>query len=322
VDAPGGNAVDPIPGTARWQTPIYFPSSPLRAIHAKVPGARVEYNDGTDRDGAAKLAGTADVAIVFVTQYMSEGRDAETLSLPDQQDELVSAIARANSHTVVILETGGPVSVPWINEVQSVLAAWYPGIGGAEAIANILFGSVNPSGRLPITFPKSESDLPSPVIQGASVKRGEPFDVHFVEGSAVGYRWFAAKKKQPLFAFGHGLSYTSFKYADLNLDGPNRRISFTVTNTGQRAGADVAQVYARLPRDASENFERLLSWQKVQLAPGESKRIQITLEQRYLSIFNTRKKAWELKRGRYQISVGPSSAEKPLSATVSLSAGK
>jgi beta-glucosidase len=322
VDAPGGNAIDPIPGSARWQTPVYFPSSPLRAIRAKVPGARVEYDDGADRDRAAKLAATADIAIVFTTQYMSEARDAKTLSLPDQQDELVSAIARANAHTVVILETGGPVSMPWINEVQSVLAAWYPGIGGAEAIANILFGSVNPSGRLPITFPKSESDLPSPVIQGAGVKQGEPFDVRFVEGSAVGYRWFAAKKKQPLFAFGHGLSYTSFKYADLNVDGPNRRIGFTVTNTGQRAGADVAQVYARLPRDAGETFERLVAWQKVQLAPGESKQIELTLEQRYLSIFNTRQKAWELKKGRYQISVGPSSVEKPLSATISLTAVK
>jgi beta-glucosidase len=320
VDAPGGNAIDPKPGSAGWLAPVWFPSSPLKALRAEVPAARVEYRDGKDLDAAAKLAAASDVALVFVNQYMSEERDAATLSLPDGQDALVSAVARANPRTIVVLETGGPVSMPWLGEVAGVLAAWYPGIGGAEAIANILFGDVNPSGHLPITFARSEADLPSPTIQGISLPKQQPFDVRLVEGRAVGYRWFIEKKKQPLFAFGHGLSYTRFDYSDLALNPAKREVAFTITNTGERAGADVAQVYARLPRSAEESFDRLVAWRRVQLAPGESTRVTLVLETRNLSIFNERKNAWELKDGTYTISVGHSSLDKALSATTKLTA--
>jgi beta-glucosidase len=320
VDAPGGNAIDPKPGSAGWKVPVWFPSSPLKAIRAKVPGARVEYRDGTDREAASKLAGASDVAIVFVNQYMTEEQDAPTLSLPDGQDALVSAVARANPRTIVVLETGGPISMPWIGEVAGVLAAWYPGIGGAEAIANILFGDINPSGHLPITFAKSEADLPSPAIQGLGLAKEQSFDVRLVEGRAVGYRWFIERKKQPLFAFGHGLSYTRFSYSDLALDPAKREVAFTITNKGERAGADVAQVYARLPRSAEEAFDRLVAWRRVQLAPGESTRVTLVVEPRNLSIFNERKNAWELKRGTYSISVGHSSVEKALSGTMNLAA--
>jgi beta-glucosidase len=196
-----------------------------------------------------------------------------------------------------------------------VVAAWYPGIGGAEALANILFGTVNPSGHLPITFARSEADLPSPAIQGTKDK---PFDLHLAEGTAVGYRWFTAKRKQPLFAFGHGLSYTTFNYSNLALDGAKRQVAFTVTNTGPRAGTDVPQVYARLPRSAGEAFDRLVAWQRVQLAPGESKQVTLTLEPRFLSIFDARKDAWELKPGTYTISVGRSSVDKALSGAMPL----
>lgn len=318
VDAPGGNAIDPKPGTAAWQMPVYFPSSPLKAIRAKAPRARVDYHDGTDRSAAATFAGAADVAIVFVNQYMSEGRDAASLALPDGQDELVRAVARANPRTVVVLETGGPITMPWIDDVQGVLAAWYPGIGGAEALANILFGSINPSGRLPITFARSEADLPSPLIQGMRSAADQPFDVKLVEGRAVGYRWYAAKKKTPLFAFGHGLSYTDFQYSALELDAGRRQVAFTVTNSGQRAGTDVAQVYVQLPASTGESFERLVAWERVTLAPGESKRMSAVLEPRYLSIFDARRNRWELKAGPYRVSVGRSSADKPLSATMRL----
>jgi beta-glucosidase len=323
VDAPGGSAIDQKPGPAGWQVPVWFPSSPLKAIRAKAPGARVEYHDGVDRAAAARVAANADVAIVFVNQYMTEGHDAPTLSLPDGQDELVNAVAHANPRTIVVLETGGPVSMPWINDVQGVLAAWYPGIGGAEALANILFGSVNPSGHLPITFARSEADLPSPTIQGtketADPKAERPFDVHLVEGTALGYRWFAAQRKQPLFAFGHGLSYTTFDYSKLELDARKREVAFTVTNTGQRPGADVAQVYARLPKSAGEAFERLVAWERVRLAPGESKRVTLTVESRFLSIFDVRTDAWQLKPGTYTFAVGHSSVDKPLSGTTVLS---
>ncbi|HEU4623794.1 MAG TPA: glycoside hydrolase family 3 C-terminal domain-containing protein [Steroidobacteraceae bacterium] len=326
VDAPGGNAIDPKPGTAKWQVPVWFPSSPLKAIRAKAPNAHVEYHDGADHAAAAQVAAAADVAIVFVNQYMTEDYDAPTLSLPEGQDELVKAVAHANPRTIVVLETGGPVSMPWIDDVQSVLAAWYPGIGGAEALASIIFGTVNPSGHLPITFARSEADLPSPAIQGTSEtadrKALRQFDLHLVEGTAVGYRWFTAKKKQPLFAFGHGLSYTTFAYSDLALDASRREVAFTVTNTGQRAGADVPQVYARLPRSSGEAFDRLVAWQRVQLAPGESKRVTLALEPRYLSVFDARKDGWELKRGTYAISVGHSAIDKSLSGTMRLQAAR
>jgi beta-glucosidase len=322
VDAPGGNAIDPKPGTSKWQVPVWFPSSPLKAIRAKAPEARVEYHDGVDVAAAAKVASTADVAIVFVNQYMTEDYDAPTLSLPNGQDALVKAVAHANARTIVVLETGGPVSMPWIDDVQGVLAAWYPGIGGAEALANILFGAVNPSGHLPITFARSEADLPSPQIQGtketADRKAERPFDLHLVEGTAVGYRWFTTKQKQPLFAFGYGLSYTTFNYSNLALDGAKREVAFTVTNTGQRAGADVAQVYARLPKSAGEPYDRLVAWQRVQLAPGESKRVTLTIEPRFLSVFDARKDAWELKPGSYSISVGRSAIDKQLSGAMPL----
>ena len=182
---------------------------------------------------------------------------------------------------------------------------------------------MNPSGHLPITFARSEADLPSPAIQGtketADPKAERPFDVQLVEGTAVGYRWFTAKRKQPLFAFGHGLSYTTFSYSALKLDGGKRQVAFTVTNTGQRAGADVAQVYARLPKSAGEAFERLVAWERVQLAPGESKRVTLTLEPRYLSVFDVRADAWKLNPGTYAVAVGHSSVDKPLSGTLVLS---
>ncbi|GAC1702920.1 MAG: glycoside hydrolase family 3 C-terminal domain-containing protein [Candidatus Acidiferrum sp.] len=324
VDAPGGNAIDPKPGPSEWRKPVYFPSAPLKYIRAKVPGAKVEYNDGANSAEAAKLAKASQVAIVFVNQFMSEGGDAATLSLPNKQDDLVSAVAAANPHTIVVLETGGPVSMPWIEQVKSALAAWYPGIGGAQAISNILFGDVNPSGKLPITFPKTEADLPHPQVPGLDKQRApadeeleihKPFDVNYTEGAKVGYKWFEAEKKVPLFPFGHGLSYTSYVYSNLKVDSEHRSASFTVKNTGSRGGLEVAEVYAVLPGSAEEPFKRLVGWEKVQLAAGESKNVTVTLNPLCLSIFNAEKDKWELLPGEYRILAGPSSADTPLSAT-------
>ena len=159
VDAAGGN---PVPGRGG----VYQPSAPLKAIREKAPKAKVDYDAGTDPAAAAKLAASAEVAIVFVNQHTTEGRDVNSLSLPDNQDELVAKVAAANPHTIVVLETGGPITMPWIDKVSGVLEVWYPGIRGGEATANILFGAVNPSGKLPVTFPKSEADLPQPVLPG------------------------------------------------------------------------------------------------------------------------------------------------------------
>lgn len=319
VDAPGGNAIDHKPGTAVWQEPIYFPSSPLKYIRKKAPGAKVEYNDGSDPTAAAAFAKSSDVAIVFVTQYMTEDRDLPTLALPDNQDALVRAVAAANPHTIVVLETGSTVSMPWLADVKGVLAAWYPGIGGAQAISNILFGDVNPSAKLPISFAKTDADLPHPQIAGMDLLAKvhgplPPFDVNYTEEAKVGYKWFEAEKKEPLFPFGFGLSYTAFRYSGLKVDEQQRQVTFSVKNTGKRAGDEIAQVYVQLPAAAGEAYKRLAAWERVQLAPGESKTVTLALNPLYLSIFDEGKNAFSLLPGEYRILTGPSSAETPLSA--------
>ncbi|HEV2348692.1 MAG TPA: glycoside hydrolase family 3 C-terminal domain-containing protein [Terriglobia bacterium] len=336
VDPPGGNAAPPpgLPSWARaWQMPIYYPSSPLKAIQAKVPQARVEFNDGKDPAAAAALAKESELAIVFVNQPLSEGRDAPSLSLPDNQDALFSAVAAANPHTIVVLETGGPVSMPWIDHVDAAIEAWYPGIRGAQALANILFGNVNPSAKLPITFAKSDADLPHltvfeqppmpPPPPGEPPRRfrfnTNPFDITYNEGLKVGYKWFDAEKKEPLFPFGFGLSYTSFAYSGLEASaGEGMRVNFTVKNTGERAGAEIAQVYAGLPSGTHEPPRRLVGWQRVELAAGESKTVTVSVEPLFLSVFNVEKDGWELVPGDYQVWVGGSSRNTPLHATVKL----
>lgn len=324
VDSPGGNAINPKQGAAEWQQPVYFPSAPLKYIREKAPNAKVTYNDGNDPASAAALAKSSDLAIVFVNQYMTEDRDAATLSLPDNQDALVQAVAAANPCTIVVLETGGPVSMPWASNVKGILETWYPGIAGAQAISNILFGEVNPSGKLPITFAKSDADLPHPQVPGmdllwqarAAHQQLPSFDVPYTEGLKVGYKWFEAEKKEPLFPFGFGLSYTTYTYSGLKLDENQRCVMFTVKNTGTRAGAEIAEVYAELPSAAGEPFQRLVAWERVQLAPGESKSISLPLKPLYLSIFNEAKNDWQLLPGGYKIHVGPSSADTPLTATL------
>jgi beta-glucosidase len=321
VDAPGGNAISPKPGPSRWTEVIYFPSAPLKYIREKVPAAKVEYNDGTDPAAAANLARSADVALVFVNQPMRESIDSPTLSLPDHQDALVSAVAAANPRCIVVLETGGPVSMPWVDKVKAIVEAWYPGIAGGQAIANILFGDVNPSARLPITFARTEADLPHPQVPGLEDGNPKPqkFDVDYTEGVKVGYKWFEAENKTPLFPFGHGLSYTSFAYTALKVGAATRKVTFEVRNTGRRPGVEVAQVYAVLPASTGENFKRLVGWQRVALAPGESKTVDLTLDPLYLSIFDTDRNSWQLPPGQYKIFVGSSSADTSLTGTLELS---
>ncbi|HUI81052.1 MAG TPA: glycoside hydrolase family 3 C-terminal domain-containing protein [Bryobacteraceae bacterium] len=327
VDAPGGNAVPPaptdseiIPGLGRGAT--WYPSAPLKAIRARASKAKVDYDSGTDPASAARLAKSADVAIVFVNQPASEGRDLPSLSLPGGEDALVAAVSAANAHTIVMLETGGPVTMPWIDGVSAAVQAWFPGIRGAEAIARILFGDVNPSAKLPVSFAKSEADLPHPKISGIDLApkvvngrtQWPPFEVDYTEGLKVGYKWFDAEDKQPLFAFGHGLSYTSFEYSGLKVTG--KEVVFTLKNTGKRAGAEIAQVYVSLPPAAKEPPRRLVAWDKVQLAPGESKTVTCKLDPQFLSIFNVDKNDWELLAGDYRVFVGGSSRSAPLTGTV------
>src|SRR5256884_417517 len=214
----GGSAqVDPPGhGATKWKEHVWFPSSPLKAIARKTPGATVEFDSGADPAYAAALAKRSDVAIVFAYQWTSEDMDLPNLSLPENQDAMIEQVAAANPQTIVVLETGTAVTMPWLNAVRGVLEAWYTGSQGADAVANILFGEVNPTAKLPMTFPRSEADLPHPQLatpppeERGRRRSGEAkptFEVHYDEGLKVGYKWYDAANKPVLFPFGFGLSY-------------------------------------------------------------------------------------------------------------------
>ena len=281
-------AVNPCPPC--WARVIWDPSSPLQAIRAKAPQATVQFDDGTDSARAAAVAASSQVAIVFVSQWESEGMDVPSLNftdllnaIPVNQDALVAAVAAANPHTIVVLENGGPKVMPWLNNVSAVLEAWYPGQRGAEAIANLLFGTVNPSGKLPLTFPASVADLPRPVI--ATPSNGTtPFALEYREGLGVGYKWYDTRGLTPLFPFGFGLSCTTFAFSnralvdDLLSFHPNFRVTFDLRNTGTVAGAEVAQVYLGLPASTGEPPRRLVGWQKVFLEPGALQHVTIEVD--------------------------------------------
>ncbi|HUV97090.1 MAG TPA: glycoside hydrolase family 3 C-terminal domain-containing protein [Acidobacteriaceae bacterium] len=314
----GGNAIPQHPQT--WTSPLWDPSSPLAAIRVQASHAKVSYDEGIDPAAAAEIAKSADVAIVFVQQHTHEDADLSTLELPDHQDDLVRVVAAANPRTIVVGETGGPFLMPWIDQVDAVLEAWYPGIRGGPAIAAVLFGVVNPSGKLPITFPKSDADLPHPTLVGPPkpTDKDHPpfFDVSYSEGLKVGYKWYDAEKKQPLFPFGFGLSYTSFSYSQLRIvpngTADNVRVTFVVKNTGHRAGAEIAEVYLTLPRSAGEPPIRLVGWRKIKLQPGQRDFVTLTVPPRMLAIFNVQKHVWQVLPGRYWISVGSSSRNLPM----------
>ncbi len=296
---------------------VFDPSSPLRAIAAQAPAAHIAFVAGDDRDAAARAA---DVAIVFATQWEMEGRDSATLSLPGDQDRLIAAVAAANPRTVVVLETGDPVTMPWRNRVGAILEAWYPGARGGPAIANILFGAVDPSGRLPQTFPASADQLPRPEIPGRHIPWNTTFTVDYSEGASVGYKWFDARHLTPLYPFGFGLSYTHFRYGDLRLAGGKTiTATFTVTNEGKRSGADVPQLYATIP-GAKGNATRLVGWSKVALAPGESRRIRIAVDPRLLAQLDDRHQHWDIKPGAYRLDLGASSLDLRLAATALVAA--
>jgi len=335
VDPIGGNAIKPAGhGATHWMEEIWFPSSPLKAIQARAPHATVKYDEGTEPAAAAAAAKGADVAIVFAYMWASEGMDLKSLSLPHNQDAIISAVAEANPHTIVVLETGNPVTMPWVDKTAAILEAWFAGSDGASAVGNILFGTVNPSGKLPNTFPKSEADLPHPTItmpppassgfDGAATPEKwaaglPPFEMTYDEGVKVGYKWYDAENKKPLFPFGFGLSYTTYRYSGLQVTpGEKTKVTFTVTNTGSRAGTEIAEVYAGLPAAAQEPPKRLVGFTRVKLNPGEKKNVTVEIEPKYLSIFDEQKDDWSLLPGDYSIMVGGSSDSLPLKGTVNL----
>jgi len=276
--------------------------------------ATVQEDDGKDIDQAVALAKTADTVILMLGDRQTEGRD-HPITLGGNQDALAAAVLTANPHTVVVLKTGGPILMPWLAQAPAVLEAWYPGEEDGDVVASVLFGQVNPSGKLPITFPKSGADLPQ---QSPDQYPGVDGVVHYSEGLLVGYRWYDAKNIEPLFPFGYGLSYTTFGYKDLKVSRPARdrsvTVKFTVTNTGDVAGAEVAQLYLSLPStpDAPQPPRVLKGFRRVELAPGKSAHVTLTLDARALSYWSIAAHDWKIAPGKYIISVGSSSRELPL----------
>jgi beta-glucosidase len=266
---------------------------------------------------AVRTAKHAHVAVVFANDVTGEGMDRTSLGLPGDQDKLISAVAKANPRTVVVLHTASAVLMPWRNKVAGIIEAWYPGQQSGAAIAKTLWGDVDPSGRLPMTFPASDSQ--GPTANNPSRFPGIGNVVQFSEGLFVGYRWFDRYRKRSLFAFGYGLSYTHFKLGDLNVKKRGRGrygVSVRVRNTGRRAGAEVVQLYVGFPPKTGEPPRQLKAFGKVRLAPGETRSVQLNLNGSSFRYFNEATNSWKTRGGTYRIYVGTSSRNLPLRARV------
>ena len=320
VPVGGASAVIPVGGEgvlAPFRKMVYAPSSPLKAIRAASPTAEVKFDDGRYVSSATALAKWADVVIVFANQWSIEDSDLPDLTLPDGQDALVAAVTAANPKTIVVLQTGGPIAMPWLPQAAAVLEAWYPGQRGGEAIANVLFGRVNPSGRLPITFPKDIAQNPRPELPGVGLPRKQQFDVNYVEGSKVGYRWFVDRKLEPLFPFGYGLSYTNFDYANLRIKGGKvMRVSFDVRNTGKVAGMAAPQLYLVSAAGSAET--RLLGFDKIALDAGQKRHVTLKVDPRLLADYDEAGHGWRIRQGDYIVKVGGSSQGSGLQANTTM----
>jgi beta-glucosidase len=309
-------------GSAKVRPPYVI--SPLTGIADRAgSAAAVTSYSGTDPTQAAATARSAQVAIVFASYSEAEGNDLANISLPNGQDTMIEAVAAANPNTIVVLNTGGPVLMPWLGQVKAVLEAWYPGQEDGAAIASVLFGDTDPSGHLTETFPSSLSDMPT-----ASPSRfpGVDGQVHYSEGLDVGYRWYDAHHVTPLFPFGYGLSYTTFRFSHLTVtpkpvvnkgSGPETtvgqgatvaHVAAQITNTGSVSGSDVVQLYVGDPAGAGEPPRQLEGFRRVTLAPHASRTVTFAVTGHELSYFNTNANGWALPEGRFSIYVGDSSA--------------
>ncbi|GAA0471332.1 glycosyl hydrolase [Paractinoplanes deccanensis] len=297
---------------------LVSPESALRDRAARA-GASVTFDNGSDIAAAAAAAARSDVAIVFGYARMGEFNDLTDLRLQGNGDALISAVAAANPRTVVVLQTGSAVEMPWLSRVPAVLENWYGGEQMGPAIASLLFGDTSPSGKLPMTFPRSLADTPTAgsaarypgVVDASGIRQ-----VDYSEGLKVGYRWYQSEGIEPLFPFGHGLSYTTFAYSSPRVSGDGRRsltISFDLKNTGKRTGTEVAQAYVTLPAATGEPPSRLVGWQRVTLAPGQRRTIEITLTRsdlaglHLLEYWDPARAKWATARGVYGAGVGGSS---------------
>ena len=282
---------------------MWLGSSPMKALQTSMPNTTFSYDAGYDRDQATALAAHADAVVVFATRWQMEGCDAGSLDLPQGQNELIQAVAKANHNIIVVLETGNPVAMPWLSDVKAVLEAWYPGQEGGPAIADILTGAVNPSGHLPITFPADLGQTPHPTLAGLGLPEPTPISVRYSEGADVGYRWMSARGLKPLFPFGYGLSYTRFAMDSLTLtQGGGISAHVKLRNTGDRAGAAVPQVY--LVSAAGRAVTRLVGFGRVLLQPGEAQTIDLSIDPRLLAHWNQRAHGWRIDAGHYEFVSG------------------
>jgi beta-glucosidase len=320
ISGTGSGAVAPVGGFAsmtkiggagvmgRHRNLFLFQPSPVEELQKAFPNAQIEFDPGYTPAEAALTARRADVVIAFGIRVEGEGFDLPDLSLPWGQDAVIDAVAAANPNTIVVLETGNPVSTPWRDKVKAIVQAWYPGQAGSQAIAEVLAGEINPSGRTPITWPASLADAPRPTLAGLGTPWGTPVTIRYDEGAEVGYRWYAKKDIKPLHAFGHGLSYTNFAYSDLEVTGGETiTATFTVTNTGPRDGADIPQLY--LTRAPHEKRMRLLGFERVELAPGESRQVVLRADPRLLARFDGAANQWRIVEGAHEVALGKSAGD-------------
>jgi len=297
--------------------------TPAEAIASRLEGTDVDLTIDADAgpDAAALLAGGADIAVVVVGNFETESADRTDMSLPKEQDDLVAAVAAANPRTIVFVHAGSPILMPWADEVAAIVEGWYPGGEDGETTAAILFGDVYPSGKLPITFPVSESDG---LANTPERYPGVDGKVYYDEELQVGYRWFQSQNITPLFPFGFGLSYTTFSVDNLSVTTPTVQagdpvtLQVRVSNTGDREGAEVAQAYVAYPAELGEPPKQLRAFQKITLQPGESQTVELTLNARALAVWDTDAHDWVVTPGTYGILVGTSSADTPLQATVTV----
>jgi beta-glucosidase len=311
------------------------PVSPLEGIEqqAAAHGDKVLYADGSSQADAEAVARASDVVVAFAADSESEGADRDSLGFkpglcpfpvcvgaPLDQDAMIKSAAAANPNTVVVIAAGAPVAMPWLGDVRAVVDQWYAGIENGNAIAALLYGQANPSGKLPQTFPKSLADMPARTPEQYPGKDGK---AHYSEGLKVGYRWFDSERIAPLFPFGYGLSYTTFRYsgAKAKAERASANVSFTLKNTGARRGAEIAQVYVGFPKWTGEPPRQLKGFEKVELDPGAAKRVTVSLGKRAFSYWDEGKKAWRVGRGCYTIAVGGSSRSLPLKAAVPMGGG-
>ena len=304
--------------------PIYT-VSPADGVQQRV-GSKVKVTvaNGKDVDQAVALAKSSDVAIIMVGDTATEGRD-HLLTLDRNQDALIDAVASANPHTILVLKTGSPILMPWVDKVPAILEAWYPGEEDGHAVAAVLFGDVNPSGKLPITFPKSLDELPANTPEQYPGVKGT---AQYSEGIFVGYRHYDAKKIEPLFPFGYGLSYTTFAYKNLAVapegistdpnSGKSASVDLDVANTGKRSGEAVVEVYVGFPSTTTvpQPPAQLKAFAKIPLKPGQTRHVRLKLDARAFSYWDTSTHDWKIMPGKYQIMAGSSSRDLGLQSSL------